>query len=130
MKQIVTGHRGATAAVLLVGGGAITAAAWAGGDPGLAIGLIVFYLIAAAIAFAWAGGRGDIAAMLRVDSDERQQSIGRDALAITGTILIFVALAGLVVQTARGLDPGPYGKMCVVSGVTYAAAVAVLRSRR
>ena len=44
-----SGHRGATAAVLAVGGGALAAATWIGGDPILSFVLIAFYLLAAGI---------------------------------------------------------------------------------
>jgi hypothetical protein len=123
-------RRGVTAAILVVGGGALATAAWVGGDPGLAIGLVVFYVLAAAIAYRWAGGQGDVAAMMRADADERQQNINRDALAMTARVMIIVALIGTIVQTARNLDPGAYGTMCLVSGVTFTVTVAVLRSRR
>ncbi len=128
--RTITRGRGATAAVLLVGGGAIASAAWVGGDHGLALGLVVFYVVAALLAFRWAGGQGDVAAMMRTDGDERQRGIGREALAITGGVMTGVALVGLIVQTARDLDPGAYGTMCLVSGITYAVSVAVLRARR
>ncbi len=68
--------------------------------------------------------------MMRADADERQQNINRDALALTARVMIVVALIGTIVQTARGLDPGAYGTMCLVSGATFAVTVAVLRSRR
>ena len=47
----VTGHRGASVAVLVVGGGGLAAGTWVGGDHGLAIGLIVIgcYLMGQAI---------------------------------------------------------------------------------
>ena len=60
------GYRGATAAVLVVGGGAVAVACWVGGDHGLAIGLAVFYALAAVVAFLWSGGKGDIAAIMRI----------------------------------------------------------------
>jgi len=50
MTQTVTGHRGATAAVLVVGGGGLAVATWIGGQHGLAVGLVAFYAVAAAVA--------------------------------------------------------------------------------
>jgi hypothetical protein len=44
-KTLITGRRGATAAVLAVGGGALAVATWLGGEPGLAVGLVVFYRV-------------------------------------------------------------------------------------
>jgi hypothetical protein len=84
-------------------GGAIAAATWVGGDRGLAI---------------------------RLDGDERQRAIDRDATAITGIVLVFVALAGTIVQTTRGNNPGPWTTMCAIAGVTYVVALVVLRRRR
>jgi hypothetical protein len=37
---------------------------------------------------------------------------------VAGTVMIIVALIGTIVQTARDLDPGPCGTMCLVSGVS------------
>lgn len=125
-----SGHRGAATAVLVVGGGALAAASWIGGDHGLAIGLVVFYVIAAVVAYVWSGGQGDIAAIMRVGGDERQRGLDRDATAIAGVAVILTALIGAVIQTARDLDPGPYGVMCFVAGVSYSISLVVLRRRR
>jgi hypothetical protein len=124
------GHRSATTAVLVVGGGAIAAATWVSGDHGFAVALIAFYAVAAGIAWIWSGGKGDVAAIMRVGGDERQRGIDRDANAITGIVLGLAALVGAIVQTARNGDPGAYGVMCVVGGVTYAVSLAALRRRR
>lgn len=91
-----TGHRGAAAAVLVVGGGAVAAASWIGGDHALAIGLVAFYVVAATAAFLWAGGQGDVAAIMRAGGDERQRGLDRDATAITGLVMSAVAVAGAV----------------------------------
>lgn len=127
---IRTGKRGAAAAVLVVGGGAVAAASWVGGDHGLAIGLLVFYAVAATVAFVWAGGQGDVAAIMRAGGDERQRGLDRDATAITGLVMSFAAITGAVVQTARSADAGAYGLMCVVGGVTYTISLVLLRLRR
>lgn len=124
------GHRAAAAAVLVVGGGAVAAASWASGDHGLAVGLVAFYVVAATVAFLWSGGSGDVAAILRAGGDERQRGLDRDATAITGLAMSMAAIAGTVIQTARGGDPGAYGVMCVVGGVTYTVSLVVLRRRR
>ena len=39
-------RRSATPGILLVGGGGLAVATWVGGDHGLAVGLIVFYVLA------------------------------------------------------------------------------------
>jgi hypothetical protein len=125
-----TGHRGVTAAVLVIGGGAVAAATWASGDHGLAVGLVAIYAVAAVVAYVWSGGRGDIAAIMRVGGDERQRGIDRDATAITGLVMVFAALTGAVIQTARSADPGAYGVMCAVGGITYSVSLIALRHRR
>jgi hypothetical protein len=130
MNATRSGYRSASAAVLVVGGGAIAAATWVGGDHGLAIGLVVFYVVAASAAFLWAGGKGDVAAIMRVGGDERQRGLDRDATAITGMVMSLAAIVGAIIQTARTSDPGPYGVMCVVGGVSYVVGLIVLRRRR
>ena len=129
-KTMTRGKRAATSAVLLVGGGAIATATWVSGEHGLAVGLVVFYVVAAVIAWLWSGGKGDIAAIMRVGGDERQRSLDRDATIIAGYAMVFAAIAGAVVQIARGEGPGAYGVMCVVGGVTYVVALGVLQRRR
>lgn len=125
-----TGHRAATAAVLVIGGGALAVASWIGGDHGFAIALVAFYLAAAAIAFVWSGGSGDVAAIMRVGGDERQRGLDRDATAIAGLTMSAAAIVGAIVQTARGADPSGYALMCLVGGVTYAVSLIALRRRR
>lgn len=130
MSTSRSGHRGATTAVLAVGGGALAVASWIGGDHGLAVGLLVFYAITGGIAYIWAGRDGDVAALMRVGGDERQRGMDREATAIAGLAVCAAAIIGAIVQTARSLDPGPYGLMCVVGGVSYTVSLIVLRRRR
>ena len=116
--------------MLLVGGGAIAAATWASGDHGLAVGLVVFYVLSAGVAYLWSGGKGDVAAIMRVGGDERQKGIDRDATAITGMALSLAALVGAIVETARDGNPGAFGIMCLVGGLSYVVALIALRYRR
>ena len=67
---------------------------------------------------------------MRVGGDERQRGLDRDATAITGVVMSLAAIIGAVVETARNLDPGAYGVMCVVGGVTYCVSLVALRRRR
>jgi hypothetical protein len=129
-RATLTGHRGASAAVLLVGGGALAAATWIAGDRGFAIALVAVYVILAGVAYLWSGGRGDVAAIMRAGGDERQRSLDRDATAITGLVMAGAAIIGAIVQVARGEDPGGYGVLCVVGGITYVVAIAWLRHGR
>jgi hypothetical protein len=116
--------------VLVVGGGALAIATWVRGDHGFAIGLVAFYAVTAGIAYLWSGGKGDVAAIMRAGGDERQRGIDHDATAITGLVMTLAALVGVVVQTARGADPGGYGVMCVVGGLTYTVSLIAFRLRR
>jgi hypothetical protein len=126
----ITGHRWATAAVLLVGGGGLAAATWVGGDHGLALGLVVFYVVAALAAYAWSGRDGDVAAILRSGGDERQRRLDLDATALAGLAMGVTAVIGAVVSAARnGGDIGQFGVICVVGGVSYVVSLAVLRRR-
>ena len=124
------GHRTAAAAILAVGGGALAVATWIGGDPAIAIGLVVFYAIAGGVAYVWAGRDGDVGAILRAGADERQNRLDRDATALAGLALALAAIVGAIISTARnGGDPGGYGVICVVGGVSYALALVVLKRR-
>jgi hypothetical protein len=123
-------RRGASAGVLVVGGGGVAIATWISGEHGLAIGLVAIYAMAALIAYIWSGGRGDVAAILRVGGDERQRGMDRDATAITGLVVVLAAIIGTIIQTARSADPGAYGVICAVGGITYAISLFALRRRR
>jgi hypothetical protein len=101
-----------------------------GGDHGLAVGLVAFYVLAAGIAYVWSGRDTDVAAIMRMSGDERQYRIDRDANAITAQAMGVAAIIGAVINTAANGDPGGYGVICFVGGVTYTVAILVLRRRR
>jgi hypothetical protein len=125
-----TGHRGATAAVLLVGGGGLAAATWVGGEHALALGLVAFYAIATVAAFVWSGRDGDVAAIMRVGGDERQRRLDRDATAVSGLAMGTVAIIGAIVSAAQHHgDIGPYGVVCAVGGASYIVSLVVLKRR-
>jgi hypothetical protein len=124
------GRRGASAAVLVVAGGALAIATWIGGQHGLAVGLVGFYLLCALIAYNWAGRDSDVGAALRAGGDERQRHLDRDATAITGLVMIALAIIGAIVSAAiNGGDIGVYGLFASVGGATYAIAFAILSRR-
>jgi hypothetical protein len=129
-RATVRGHRAAAAVVLVAGGAAVAAATWVGGDHGWAIAALIIYAVLATIAFVWAGRSGDVAAILRVGGDERQRGLDRDATAITGLVVTFVAVVGAIIEIGRSGNPGVYGLFCVVSGVAYAVSLFELRRRR
>lgn len=123
-------RRALSAIVLATGGLALSIAIWASGSHGFALGALAFYAVASLITFLWAGGRGDVAAILATSGDERQRGLDRDATAVTGLAVTLVALIGAIVAIARTGNPGDYGVICFVGGATYAVALAVLRRRR
>jgi hypothetical protein len=124
------GHRTAAAAILAVGGGALAVATWISGDPVLAIGLVAFYAIAGGIAYLWAGRDSDVGAIMRAGGDERQRRLDRDATALSGLAMAVAAIIGAIVSTARNDgDPGGYGVICVVGGLSYVVSLFVLKRR-
>jgi hypothetical protein len=86
------------------------------------------YAVIGVIAFVWSGGRGDVAAIMRGGADERQRAIDLRATAVAGTVTGLVTLCAAVVNIARtGGDPGAYGVVCLVFGISYGVALAILR---
>ncbi len=126
----LTGRRWASAAVLGVGGAVVALAAWIGGDHGLALGLLIFYVLAAVAVYVWSGRDGDVAAIMRAGGDERQRRLDRDAIAVAGVAMAAVAVVGVLVAAATNEgDAGGYGVVCVVGAATYVVSLFVLRRR-
>lgn len=129
-NDVVTRHRGRTAMVLAVGGGALAVATWIGGEHGLAVGLVVFYAVATLIAYLWSGRDTDVAAIMRDGGDERQRRLDHDATALAGLAMGITAFVGAVISAAVNEgDIGPFGLICAVGGATYAISLLVLRRR-
>jgi hypothetical protein len=124
-----SGRRAAATATLLVGGGALSIGAWVGGEPYLALMLAVFYLVTGAIAYLWAGGGGDVAALLRASGDERQRQIDVRATVVAAYAMMLFCVGGAVLDLARGGTGNPWALILAVGGVTYAAALLALRRR-
>jgi hypothetical protein len=113
-----------------VAGGALAAATWVGGEHGLALGLVAFYVVVSAVAFFWSGREGDVAAIMRVGGDERQRRLDMDATAYAGLAMATAAIIGAIISSARHHgDIGQYGVICVVGGVSYVVSLAVLKRR-
>jgi len=125
-----SGRRSLSALVLAIGGLALSAAVWVGGSHDWAIGALAFYAVAAGVSFLWAGGRGDVAALMRAGGDERQRGLDRDATALTGLAVVLYALVGAIAAVARTGNPGDFGVICLVGGVAYAVSLTILRLRR
>jgi len=131
MTNVLTsGHRGVTAAVLVVGGGGLAVATWIGGEHGLAVGLLIFYAIAALGAYLWAGRDSDVGAIMRAGGDERQRRLDRDAMALAGLAMGTAAIIGAIISAAVNHgNIGGYGVICFVGGVSYVISLLVLRRR-
>jgi hypothetical protein len=131
--MMVTTHRHpkrlATTGVLVVGGGAISLGAWLGGQRGLAMALAAFSVVAGVVAYVWAGGRGDAAALMRLAGDERQRSLDVRATAAAGLAMACFAVGGTVVDLAGGGSGMPWALICAVGGAAYALSLAVFRGR-
>jgi hypothetical protein len=96
----------------------------------LSIALIAFYVLAAGLAYVWAGRDSDVGAIMRVGGDERQQRLDRDATALSGLAMGLTAILGAIVSAARNHgDIGGYGLICFVGGVAYALSLFILKRR-
>lgn len=62
--------------------------------------------------------------------DERQGALGMEAAAVTGIVMVWVALGGAMVDAAQGRE-GEFGLMATVGGATFLVACLILpRVRR
>ncbi len=129
MKAAIMQKRTVGITVLLVLGGSIAVASAIGGDPSGAVVLAGFYLLCGVGVWLWSQRSGDVAALLRSEGDERQRAVDLRATAISGLAMGAFAIAGTIVQLARGEDPTMFGLVCMVGGVAYAVAVGILRAR-
>jgi hypothetical protein len=104
------------------------AAQWVGGDPGS--GLVSLGIMAAFGALVLLGGRSETIRGLRGDGrDERFRKIDIHATALAGLAMFIAIAVAVIVELARGRDPGPYGWLAVVGAATYIAAIIVFRIR-
>ncbi len=107
---------------------AVLVAFWAGGD--LASGLWGLGVMLAFGAVFLVGGRSEtISGLGGPGRDERWSAIDLRATAASGLVLISVLIGAWLWEVAHGHDGSPYGQLCAISGVTYIAAVAVMRVR-
>jgi len=91
----------------------------------------VVYLVALSVAGNPVSGVFAFAVMVALldHRDERITAIDLRATAVTALVMIAVVVVAFVVQIARGQSGWPYSMLGVVGGVTYLAAVIVLRIR-
>ena len=103
--------------------------AWIGSGWGAAVG-IETVTIAGAVLYYLLGGRdSDVGALVGSRPDERQASIGMRATALTGLVLILMAIGGVIVTSALAKPTWPFLLFCVVGGATYLTGLVIYRHR-
>ena len=101
---------------------------WAGGSLAYGVfGLVV--MVAFSLLLLVARRRSETVRGLLDHRDERISAIDLRATAVTALAMIAVVLVAFVVEIARGQSGWPYSMLGAVGGVTYLAAVIVLRIR-
>lgn len=76
------------------------------------------------------GRRSETVKGLLDRQDERIRGIDNDASMFAGMVLVVAVIAGFVIEIARGQDGQPYAVLGAIAGVSYIAALVVLRLRR
>jgi hypothetical protein len=89
-------------------------------DVGL-FGLLLMVFIS--IGFVVTGRRSETVAGLMHRRDERINAIDAKATQVAGLTLIFLVLAGFMVELARGRDGMPFSGMGAAAGVAYVATL-------
>jgi hypothetical protein len=116
-------------ATALVLGSAIAVGAWIGSGWGAAVGIEAVTL-AGAVLYYFLGSRdSDLGALMGSRPDERQASIGMRSTALTGFVLILMAIGGVIVTSALAKPAWPFLLFCVVGGTTYLAGLVIYRNR-
>jgi hypothetical protein len=106
----------------------IFGAQWIGGDAGS--GLVSLGIMSAFGALVLFGGRSETIRGLRGDGrDERFKMIDIHATAISGLAVIVAIIIAFVIELARGHDGSPFTWLGAIAGLTYLAAIVVLRAR-
>jgi hypothetical protein len=103
-------------------------AQWIGGDPGSGLGS--FAIMATFAAVVLLGGRSETIRGLRGDGrDERFRQLDLVATAMAGLAVIVAIIVAFIYELAQGHDPAPYDWLGAIGGLTYLAAVVILRIR-
>ena len=87
-------------------------------------------MLATAAAVVLVGRRSETVKGLLDRQDERIRGIDNDASMFAGMVLVVAVIAGFVIEIARGQDGEPYAVLGAIAGVSYIAALVVLRLRR
>ena len=110
-------------------GGAMMAAAWAGGKPGLGAGMLAIMGGYAALLLLLGGRSGVVGVMGGRPADERYRSFDLRATAFAATVVAVVVVGGFLYELARGGDGQPYSLLGFVFLVSYVGALLWLRWR-
>jgi hypothetical protein len=104
------------------------AAEWVGGHP--QSGVITLGIMTAFGVFVLLGGRSETIRGLRGDArDERFRQIDIHATALAGLAVIVAIIVAFLVEIARGHSGSPYTWLGAIAGISYVAAIVVLRMR-
>lgn len=121
--------RWATPLVALATGVAYLIAGWMGGDRQFAVfGLAV--MSAVAVIMLVAGRFSETVAGLLDRRDERINVIDNRATLFAGIVLIVAVIVGFIIEIAQGQDGSPYYQLGALGGISYLAALIVLRFRQ
>ena len=103
-------------------------AEWIGGDPAGGLGSLAIMTAFGGVFLL--GGRSETIRGLRGDGrDERFLDMDIKATALAGLAVITAIIVAFVVELARGHNPAPYSWLGAIGGLTYVAAIVVLRLR-
>ena len=109
-------------------GAVVFVAQWIGGDA--RSGLVSFAILAGFGALILLGGRSETVRGLRGDGrDERFREIDIHATALAGLAVIVAVIVGFLVEVAHGRSGAPYDWLGAIGGLTYLAAIIILRLR-
>jgi hypothetical protein len=127
--MIMTRHpRLRAPAVMAIGGSVIAAAVLIGQGWAAAVPVEVV-TIAAAIGYYLLGGRGgDLGAIIGHQADERQESIRVRARALAAQVAGLAALAGYVIELARGSAVWPFELFVAVLAGSFLAGLVIYRA--
>jgi hypothetical protein len=127
--MIMTRHpRLQAPAVMAIGGSVIAAAVLIGQGWAAAVPVEVV-TIAAAIGYYLLGGRsGDLGAIIGHQADERQESIRVRARALAAQAAGLAALAGYVIELARGSAVWPFELFVAVLAGSFLAGLVIYRA--
>jgi hypothetical protein len=127
--MIMTRHPRLRAPAVMAIGGSVIAAAVLIGQGWAAAVPVEIVTIAAAIGYYLLGGRGgDLGAIIGHQADERQESIRVRARALAAQVAGRAALAGYLIELARGSTVWPFELFVAVLAGSFLAGLVIYRA--